>query len=149
MKISKSKLLTGLLAAGMLFGLGAQNLIRNSNFENGVSEWKPPTWKRGDNKTWLVPVADSAKSQGPGGSTSMRLDWTNNTICYLWYHKEIQLPKEKELELSFWMRAAGYTTFNQVALTVIFRRSKITGKTLLSCGHRGTVLRKTGLFTRK
>lgn len=75
--------------------------------------------------------ADSAKSQGPGGSTSMRLDWTNNTICYLWYHKEIQLPKEKELELSFWMRAAGYSTFNQVALTVIFPEIKDNRKNSL------------------
>ena len=69
------------LSVAAFTGAFAQNLIENSSFENGVSQWKPAGWKLGDNKKWLFPAADSSTSQGAGGSTSMRLDWTNQHIC--------------------------------------------------------------------
>ena len=71
MKISKTKFLTGLLAAGLLFGLGAQNLVENNSFEEGLAPWKSSNWKRGDSKVWLQPVLDKAVSQGAGGTASM------------------------------------------------------------------------------
>ena len=120
------------LTAAMTVGAFAQNLVENSSFENGVSQWKPAGWKLGDNKKWLFPVPDSSTSQGAGGSTSMRLDWTNQHICYIWYHKEIKLPAEKKLELSFWMKAAGYTTFNQVDVSVVFPEIKDKKKNIIS-----------------
>ena len=120
------------LSVAAFTGAFAQNLIENSSFENGVSQWKPAGWKLGNNKKWLFPAADSSTSQGAGGSTSMRLDWTNQHICYIWYHKEIKLPTEKKLELSFWMKAAGYTTFNQVDVSVVFPEIKDRKKNIIS-----------------
>lgn len=124
MKISKTKLLTGLLAAGMLFGLGAQNMVENSSFENGVSLWAPPSWKRTDNRTWLYPSADKANSQGAGGTASMKLDWKKDNICYVWYQKEFPLNGMKELELSFWAKSTGYDDVHIVAIVVSYPEIK-------------------------
>jgi len=126
------KWLLFLIAAIMSSSTFAQNLIENSSFEDGISPWKPAGWKLGGGKKWLFPVADSTTSQGAGGSTSMRLDWTNQHICYILYQKEIKLPTAKELELSFWMKAAGYTTFNQVEIAVVFPEIKDKKKNTIS-----------------
>ena len=65
------------LTAVMMVGAFAQNLVENSSFENGVSLWSPPGWKRPDARIWLDPVWDKANSQGAGGTASLKLDWTN------------------------------------------------------------------------
>ena len=120
----RKKTIAFLLAAAMTAAGFAQNLIENSSFEDGVSQWKPLSWKRGDDKVWLIPAADTTTSQGAGGSTSMRLSWTNKTICYMWYHKEIPLPKVDEMQASFWLKTAGFTTSNQVELSIMFPEIK-------------------------
>ena len=118
--MKKTKLAAFLLAAaGSISTLFGQNLIENSDFENGVSQWKLPTWKH----NWLTPSHDKATTQGVGGSSSMRMDWTNQHTFYVVYHKTIDIPQGlKELEMSFWTKSQGYTNTTKgiFAFTVEF-----------------------------
>jgi|GEM_PF-741767 len=119
----KTKLLAFLAVTGISALLCGQNLIENGDFENGISQWKLPTWKH----NWLTPVQDKANSQGIGGASSMRMDWTNKHTFYVIYHKEIKIPTGlKELELSFWTKSAGYenTTKGQLNISVEFPEMK-------------------------
>ena len=119
----KTKLLAFLAVTGISALLCGQNLIENGDFENGISQWKLPTWKH----NWLTPVQDKANSQGVGGASSMRMDWTNKHTFYVIYHKEIRIPAGlKELELSFWTKSAGYenTTKGQLNISVEFPEMK-------------------------
>ena len=119
-----AKTLTGLLAVGMLFGLSAQNLVENSSFENGISQWAPPAWKRPDGRIWLTPQEDKTVSQGAGGTASMKLDWNKNNVVYIWYYKEILLNGLQEVELSFWAKSVGYNDANITEIEVSFPEVK-------------------------
>ena len=83
--MKKIKFTALLLAAAMFSGAYAQNLIEDSSFEKGVSNWIPSNWKRGDDKIWLAPSWDKSNSQGAGGTASMKLEWTSKHIAYIWY----------------------------------------------------------------
>lgn len=108
------------LTAAMTVGAFTQNLVENSSFENGISQWGPPGWKRPDARIWLAPVWDKANSQGAGGTASLKLDWTNRHICYVWYKKEIPLNGMKEVEISFWAKSAGYEDISIIEMSVEF-----------------------------
>ena len=124
MKISKTKFLTGLLAAGLLFGLGAQNLVENNSFEEGLAPWKSSNWKRGDSKVWLQPVLDKAVSQGAGGTASMKMAWTKDQVCNIGYGKDFALNGMKEVELSCWVKCAGYDHHNITEVVLEFPEIK-------------------------
>lgn len=73
-----------------------ENFIENAGFEKGIQEWESPAWERKDGKIWLAPVVDRGNSQGIGGMCSMRLNYTDKTICHLNYNKPIALPQGKK-----------------------------------------------------
>ena len=131
-----TKWMLGLLAAGIILGLNAQNLVENSSFENGVDQWAPPSWKRPDGKIWLAPASDKANSQGAGGAASLRLDWTNKHICHIWYKKEIPLNGLKEVELSFWAKNVGYDKTNIIEIMVNFPDAKDPKKRNVNVGNK-------------
>ncbi|MBQ7402244.1 MAG: hypothetical protein IJW05_02260 [Lentisphaeria bacterium] len=133
--MKKVKLSALLMAAVFSLALNGQNLIEDGSFENGVSHWKAPSWKRGDDKLWLSPTADKTVSQGAGGSNSLKLDWTDKYICYVWYDKEIALNGLTEVELSFWAKSAGYDGTNIIEIMVNFPEVKDPKKKNVSLGN--------------
>ena len=124
------------LTAVMMVGAFAQNLVENSSFENGVSLWSPPGWKRPDARIWLAPVWDKANSQGAGGTASLKLDWTNKHICYVWYKKEMPLNGMKEVEFSFWAKSAGYEDVSIIEMSVEFPGIKDPKKKNVNLGSK-------------
>lgn len=103
-------------AAAFLVSLNAQNLVKNGDFESGISQWKLPGWKH----NWLTPVHDKSTTQGAGGSCSMRMDWTNQHTFYVIYEETVQIPAgTKELEMSFWTKSQGYETTTKGRLNLI------------------------------
>jgi hypothetical protein len=50
------------LTAAMAVSAYAQNLVENSSFESGISQWKSSSFKRGDSRVWLDPVLDKTNS---------------------------------------------------------------------------------------
>ena len=132
----KMKLSAFLLTATLTVGSFAQNLIENSGFETGISKWGPPKWKRYDGRGWLFPSEDKPVSQGAGGSTSLKMEWTKKHICNLWYDKEIPLNGLKEVEFSFWGKSTGYDNVHILELAVEFPDAKDEKLKLTNVGNK-------------
>ncbi len=112
------------LTAAMAVSAYAQNLVENSSFESGISQWKSSSFKRGDSRVWLDPVLDKTNSQGAGGAASLRLNWTKKHICNVEYYKPFDIKGLKEVELAFWAKCAEYDSTNVTEILLEFPEIK-------------------------
>ena len=122
--MNKTKLTAVLFSILAAVGISAQNLVENNGFENGLTSWGSSNWKRGDNRIWLQPALDKTVSQGAGGTASMKLNWTGKPVCNVGPNTVFDITGMKEMELSFWVKCAGYDHNNITELVLEFPEIK-------------------------
>lgn len=78
------------------------NLLKNGDFEDGLSSWQTPSWF----KKAIEPRIDTTENQGPG-SGSLRFDGDKINMGYVMQQVAIK-PGKQMFRLSGWMKTADF-----------------------------------------